>query len=574
MSPSVYAADAKRPAYLVPFAKGELKPDGKLDEAAWSAAEWSREFVWIDAGDKAPVRARFKMLYDRQALHFAFEYFSPPLPEIPLDPDMPRACEIFLDPEGRGSRYWEYAVSPEGDQHSLVWSGRLSIREWDSSDGPTTQVGIGRTPIDKQNERTIYELSFPWKSLSKATGSRKVPPARGDAWRANFSRVETSGDFVWAPASFYYMHNPNTFGWLVFGGEKDPLTSTNGIDLTPLPDDTTLIKLGKQFTPLSPTHWVGFPVAAAVNGDLFVTTKTAIERVAPSGERRFTITRRAGLPQFIRSFAVIGDTAYVAGNGLGPGFFRVDSAGKVKALSKADGYVLGGVPALVQLSDKQLLATVNNQYQLLGSDFLQPPRTATDKIQSAVTLDQGLLAVGTVSGFELRDAQGKLLSQRKIAGGITKAIRYQGAAIGISSKTGLYRMEASGVCGYFPVPLRFKMDTLHIDPSGRLWAPYVDGLVAIDKGHVQYFHEPLGMTGVHFHAAASDSQGATVFLATMPNSTWYRSSPLSSFLLVRSGNAWKRVTYADGLPGHVSAITSLNGRILISTTMGVFEFRP
>src|SRR5205809_6167471 len=62
------------PSYTVRFCSEPICTDGRLDQAAWASAPWSSDFVWIDAGDPAPLRSRFKALYNRDGLHFAFEY--------------------------------------------------------------------------------------------------------------------------------------------------------------------------------------------------------------------------------------------------------------------------------------------------------------------------------------------------------------------------------------------------------------------------------------------------------------------------------------------------------------------
>src|SRR5262249_12156406 len=149
------------PSYLVKFSPESIRADGRLDEVSWASVPWSSDFVWIDAGDPAPLRSRFKAVYNADGLHFAFEFLSVRVPGQPLDPDFPYACEIFIDPEGRGRRYLEYAVAPDGAEHKVIWNGRLSMREWRGEPGVPSQAGVGRTKISPTRETVVYEVSFP-----------------------------------------------------------------------------------------------------------------------------------------------------------------------------------------------------------------------------------------------------------------------------------------------------------------------------------------------------------------------------------------------------------------------------
>ena len=577
ISPS-RAAEQPLPAYLVQFATGRIQNDGKLDEAPWSTAKWSREFVWIDAGDAVPVRSRFKATYDKDALHFAFEYESPNQTPIPLDPELPRACEIFLDPEGRGSRYLEFAVSPEGSQHCLVWSGKLSVKEWRSVGGPTARAGILKTAIDDKHQRTIFEISFPWKSLANkslgsVTGNRAVPPARGDAWRANFSRVEQEGDFVWSACGFYYMHHPNTFGWLVFAGEQQPLTQVPD-NLVPQPDDTALNHIAPEFKTVRSTYWVHAPVTTASNGDRYIVNKNCIERLGPDGTPRYSITRRNGLPQFVRSFVPQGDEVYLAGSGLKAGLYKLDASGTVTPVGSADGYQLSGVPSLIGLDKQSLLVVQGDRFQRVHSGVFSASERAGASISRAVQLAHGRLALGTSNGLELHDGKGGIVAKIDVAGGISQVIPFKAGVLAISAREGVFRMNLDGSGGYYLSPLRIKFTAIHDDGHGKVWVGFTGGLIAIEDGRLDYFHEPLGLSGVQILSAATNQFGETVFLATIPNTTWYRSNKYSAFLIVYDGRNWKEVTIERGLPGHVSAVTSIDGKIFVSSTMGVFEYVP
>src|ERR1043166_647543 len=115
------------------------------------------------------------------------------------------------------------------------------MAQWKGEPSIAAKSGVTRG-IDASHEKLVYEVSFPWNGMSRLTGKRVFPPAKGEAWRANFSRVEAGeaqGDYAWTPmGGIYYMHNPGCFGWLVFAGEKEPLSDVSSASLKLLPDDT------------------------------------------------------------------------------------------------------------------------------------------------------------------------------------------------------------------------------------------------------------------------------------------------------------------------------------------------
>ncbi|MCC6445345.1 MAG: carbohydrate-binding family 9-like protein [Armatimonadetes bacterium] len=567
------ACRAGLPAYLVKFAAAPSDIDGRLDDPAWEGAEWSSDFVWIDAGDTAPLKSRFKAIYDRDSLYFVFQYESLPRSPEPLDPDLLRACEIFLDAEGRGRRYLEYAVSPDGDEHSVLWRGRLSVREWKGALGIETRVGIGRASAGAGRETVTYEIAFPWAALKPLAGSRRLPPQKGDAWRANFSRVEAGehlGDYVWSPAGFYYMHHPDTFGWLVFAGEEKSLNRIPPALLTPLPDDTARITGSPHFRLFSRLYWARFPLMTAGGGDVYAASKCELARLDASGRPRFTITRRDGLPQFIRSLAQVREGVYLAGSGIGAGLAFAGRDGKAVRISSAEGYLADGMPLLIGLDENRCLAAVSDRFQIIDGKDFSPLLEAAGRVLSAVSLAGGKLAVGTDSGFSLYGADGHLLGHTAIAGGIAQAAPFEGAAIGVSGKNGLYRLEPSGKCSFYPSPLRIRFDRVFMDSKGRCWAAYTGGIALIDQGKLRLFHEPLGMGGFRISGIA-ESKGRIAFTGAVPSGTWYTSSQGSPFVLLYDRSRWESITFRKGLPGDISALASLDGELYLSTTAGVYR---
>ncbi|HEY1189564.1 MAG TPA: carbohydrate-binding family 9-like protein, partial [Gemmata sp.] len=94
--------------------------------------------------------------------------------------------------------------------------------------------GTLNAPGDVDESWTV-ELAFPWKVLAEHA-NRPAPPADGDQWRVNFSRVEwlhevldgqykkvpktPEDNWVWSPQGVIDMHRPERWGYLQFSTAK------------------------------------------------------------------------------------------------------------------------------------------------------------------------------------------------------------------------------------------------------------------------------------------------------------------------------------------------------------------
>lgn len=576
--PTVAALGDALPSYLVRYTASAIVADGKIDEAAWTNAAWSSDFVWIDTGDAAPLKSRFKALYNRNGLHFAFEYEAPRLPGEPLDADMPRACEVFLDPEGRGRRYLEYAAAPDGAQHTVIWNGKLSVRDWSGELGVNPQVAITNIATGANRETVIYEVAFTWSELSKLTRQRPAPPAAGTAWRANFSRVETgefAGDHVWAPMEVSYMHNPGQFGWLVFAGTDNALSQVPPSAVVPKVEDAQKIRGSSRFPLFHRALWTRFPLQADAEGNLYAVGKSFITCLSREGLAKWTLTRRDRVPQFIRSAAVVGDKLYLTGEGAHAGLMTVADDGRIERLGKKEGFHLSISAKLQPVRNDRALILDGNQYQVITPEALRAPVQVAQKVRCLALLDEDRVAVGTEAGFALHDAGGKLVRHSPIEGGIHAVATIGDFAVGASGKSGLYRLNADGACAYHPQPLRTKFDAVFADGRGGCWAAYTGGLLHVDRaGNVRNFAEPLGLAGLEIYDGAATPDGRAVFAARVPGANWYGSGRHSTVVLSFNGSRWHRWTARDAVPGVVNSISAVGGRFFLSTNAGVFQFRP
>lgn len=565
------------PSYLVRYTAESIVSDGKLDEPSWTNAPWSSDFVWIDTGDAAPLKSRFKAIYNRNGLHLAFEHESARLPGAPLDAEMPRACEAFLDPEGRGRRYLEYAAAPDGSQHAVIWNGKLRVREWSGQLGANPQVGITNITASPSRETVIYEVAFSWSELSRLTGQRPAPPPGGAAWRANFARIESGefkGDYVWAPMEMSSMHNPGQFGWLVFAGTDNALVAVPPSALAPRVEDALKIRGSSRFPLFYRALWTRFPVQADGDGNLYAVGKSFVTCLSREGLAKWTLTRRDRVPQVIRSAAVVGDKLYLTGEGTHAGLMTVADDGRVERLGKKEGFHLSISATLQPVRHDRAVITDGNQYQVITPEGLRPPIQVAQKIHCLALLEEDRVAVGTDAGLALHDARGKLTRLTPIVGGITAVAAIGNLAVGTSGKSGLYRLDADGSCTCHPRPLRTKFDAVFADGRGGCWAAYTGGMLHVNRvGEVRDFREPLGIAGVEVYDGAVTADGRAVFAARVANASWYGSTRTTSFLLVNHGGRWHRWTVREGLPGYVNSVSAIGNEFFLSTNAGVFRFR-
>jgi len=224
--------------------------NGRLEGAAWASAPWTEEFVDI-LGPEAP-RPRFltraKMLWDSDALYIGAELEEPHVWGTLTEHDSvifhDNDFEVFLDPDGDGHRYVELEINALNTTWDL-----LLVRPY-RADGPPidgfelkglrTAVHVDGTLNDASDEDRGWSvtIAIPWAAVKQIAGC-PTPPAAGDLWRINFSRVQWRHDvadgryvkvpnvpednWVWSPQGVVDMHRPEQWGVLQFAdGPADP----------------------------------------------------------------------------------------------------------------------------------------------------------------------------------------------------------------------------------------------------------------------------------------------------------------------------------------------------------------
>jgi len=217
--------------------------DGALDDAAWVDAGWTTDFVDIvgEGGPRPRWRTRARILWDDDALYIGAELEEPHVWASLTERDSvifhDNDFEIFLDPDGDGAMYAELEVNALGTEWDLLLersyrNGGPAVTAWDMA-GLRTAVSVDGTlndPSDGDRGWTL-EAAIPWAALEEIAG-RPLPPANGDEWRVNFSRVqwqvevvdgaylklegEPEDNWVWSPQGEVDMHLPDRWGIVRF----------------------------------------------------------------------------------------------------------------------------------------------------------------------------------------------------------------------------------------------------------------------------------------------------------------------------------------------------------------------
>jgi len=229
--------------YVCHRATGPITIDGKMDEASWQAAPWTRDFRDIEDAAKPPpkFRTRAKMLWDDDYFYVAAELEEPHVwgtvtrhdEIIFVDNDF----EVFIDPNGDTHEYYEFEMNALNTGWDLLLKkpykdGGPALNSWEIP-GLKTAVHVKGTlnnPADR-DEGWSVEIAFPWKALGEYA-HRPAPPMEGDQWRVDFSRVEWAIDIVdgkyrkvpnkkednwiWSPIGIVDMHRPEKWGYVQF----------------------------------------------------------------------------------------------------------------------------------------------------------------------------------------------------------------------------------------------------------------------------------------------------------------------------------------------------------------------
>ena len=242
---------------LCPRALSAPQIDGRLDDPAWQRARWSGPFTDIEgpARPEPAFETRVKMVWDQECLYLGARLEEPHLWATLVRRDAviyhDNDFEIFIDPDGDNHLYYELEINALGTVWDLLLvrpyrDGGPAIDAWDIQ-GLRTAVALDGTlndPSDLDRGWTV-EVAVPWSVLKQCAG-RRAPPAGGDIWRLNFSRVQwdleardgryakrldpgtgqplPEHNWVWSPQGLIAMHYPEMWGEVMF--VDDPVSAS------------------------------------------------------------------------------------------------------------------------------------------------------------------------------------------------------------------------------------------------------------------------------------------------------------------------------------------------------------
>jgi len=231
-----------------------LRIDGVLDEASWSRASWTADFVDIEGvlKPKPRFKTRVKMLWDGDFFYVGAELEEPQVWASLVKRDSiifyDNDFEVFIDPDGDTHNYYELEINALNTVWDLLLvrpyrDGGPAVHAWDIQ-GLQSAVAVRGSLNDARDEDRGWtvEIAFPLAVLKETLFEKRVPRA-GDVWRVNFSRVEyrmeTAGGFyrkavdpktakpfpednwVWSPQGLVNIHLPEMWGYVLLSGETE-----------------------------------------------------------------------------------------------------------------------------------------------------------------------------------------------------------------------------------------------------------------------------------------------------------------------------------------------------------------
>jgi hypothetical protein len=243
-----------------------IKIDGRLDDPAWTDADWTEVFGDIE-GEAKPTpryRTRVQMLWDDRYLYVGAYLEEPNVWATLTERDaiifQDNDFEVFIDPDGDTHDYYELEMNALNTVWDLLLvrpyrDGGPAVHAWDIQ-GLRTGVHVMGTlndPSDSDKAWTL-EIALPFAVLKECIPGKPERPAAGEQWRVNFSRVEYRLDAVngtyakvkdagtgrplpednwtWTPQGVINIHYPEMWGYVQFSA-KDPGKGKEKFDRRP-----------------------------------------------------------------------------------------------------------------------------------------------------------------------------------------------------------------------------------------------------------------------------------------------------------------------------------------------------
>ncbi len=189
--------------------------DGKIEEPFWMGASTTPPFRHHRSGTLGELSTTGRIVYDDTAVYVFMRCEEPQMPPVvrsnpksDTEINADDAVEIFFDPGGTGSRYFQAILNTAG--HHVV--GHNGIYHID---------GTIESEVLTRDQYWQIEVRIPWSTVGHT-------PRPGDIWGMNVYRTRHArpGDdrkmnLAWQPTGKGY-REPQHFGTAVFG-TRDPL---------------------------------------------------------------------------------------------------------------------------------------------------------------------------------------------------------------------------------------------------------------------------------------------------------------------------------------------------------------
>lgn len=204
------ALSSTLPTYVALRVSAAPVLDGSLGDPVWVDAPVATGLVVNRSREAAEYRADFRLVYDDEALYAAVTAYEPDLEHLSTGyPGSGESVwwddcvEIFLDPQARRVRYYQYIFNAAGSYDS-GYTGDFSAYV-------PCEAAAGRT-----DDAWILEVRMPFSVFGQA-------PHLGEGWGFNVTRArnpkapgEEREQSLWSPTDG--MHGmPGRFGTIVFG---------------------------------------------------------------------------------------------------------------------------------------------------------------------------------------------------------------------------------------------------------------------------------------------------------------------------------------------------------------------
>ena len=215
------------PHYDIYRTPSKIVIDGKLDEAAWQAAQPMGDFhfSWWKQGEKEQTVA--KMLWDDDNIYVGYychdKHISAYVTKRQGPVSKDDCVEIYLSPNPeKVTNFYTFEINAIGAMLNRCitdwWTG---AGYWDPEGVQyrTTYQGLPKKDESPADDHWILELAIPFKNFTR--DAVHTPPGDGDRWRVNLNRIggiTNAQNSTWSPipAPITNFKTPEAYGWVRF----------------------------------------------------------------------------------------------------------------------------------------------------------------------------------------------------------------------------------------------------------------------------------------------------------------------------------------------------------------------